>query len=60
MKIETRSGYKKICLKMGAKELLPNKNQGIDEKEGCELSVKSLSGSASLRVHILDLKIEDY
>lgn len=44
MKIEARLGCRKICLKMGAEALLHNRK---DEKEGCELSVKSLSGRVS-------------
>lgn len=59
MKIEARSGCRKICLKMGTEALLDN-SQGRDEKEGCELSVKSLSGRVSQRVAILNLKSEDY
>lgn len=41
MKIEARSRYRKICLKVGVEALLHN-SQGRDEKEDCELSVKSL------------------
>lgn len=60
MKIEARSGYRKICLKMGLKSFCITARKGRDEKECRELSVKSLSGSTSQRMDILDLNSEDY
>lgn len=58
-KIEARSRYRKICLKVDVEALLHN-SQGRDEKEGFELSVKSLRRTVSWRVDILNLKCEDY
>lgn len=46
MKIEARSRYRKICLKVDVEALLHN-SQGRDEKEGFELSVKSLRRTVS-------------
>lgn len=41
VKIEARLRFRKICFKVGVKALLHN-SRGRDEKEGHELSVKSL------------------
>ena len=58
MKVKARSGCARF-VKLGAEALLHN-IQGRDEKEGCELSVRSLGGRVSRRADILNFRSEDY